>query len=172
MPNGVRHVRLIKSEKADYLVPIATQNGQAYKAYSAGENAFVEIFETSDGRWLGEAVSVFKANQIGAQPRWPALYPEARLVMRIFKGDLIALELQGKWTIMVVHRLDAAANRFKLAAHNEAGNLDQRHADPVDPFRWLMASYNTLKARGAERVRVDELGRPWRVEAEHRQRVA
>ena len=30
---------------------------------------------------------------------------------------------------MVVHRLDAAANRFKLAAHNETGNLDERHSD-------------------------------------------
>jgi CRISPR-associated endonuclease Csn1 len=169
MPNGVRHVRLIKSEKTDYLVPIATRNGQAYKAYSAGENAFVEIFETADGRWLGEAVSVFRANQAESEPRWPVLHPDAKLVMRIFKGDLIALELQGKRTIMVVHRLDAANNRFKLAAHNEAGNLDQRHADPADPFRWLMASYNTLKGLSAERVRVDELGRPWRVAPEQRQ---
>ena len=66
---------------------------------------------------------------------------------------------------MVVHRLDAAANRFKLAAHNETGNLDKRHAAPndVDPFRWLMASYGTLRERAAERVRVDELGRVWRV---------
>jgi len=64
---------------------------------------------------------------------------------------------------MVVHRLDAANTRFKLAAHNETGNLDQRHADAADPFRWLMASYGTLKSMGAERVRVDELGRLWRV---------
>ena len=66
---------------------------------------------------------------------------------------------------MVVHRLDVAASRFKLAAHNEAGNLDNRHAESndIDPFRWLMASYNTLKERGAERVRVDELGRIWRI---------
>ena len=66
---------------------------------------------------------------------------------------------------MVVHRLDAAANRFKLAAHNETGNLDKRHAESndTDPFRWLMASYGTLKERGAERVRVDEMGRVWRI---------
>ncbi len=64
---------------------------------------------------------------------------------------------------MVVHRLDAAANRLKLAAHNEAGNLDERHSDGDDPFRWLMASYNTLKSMKAERVRVDEIGRVWRL---------
>jgi CRISPR-associated endonuclease Csn1 len=67
---------------------------------------------------------------------------------------------------MVVRQLDAAANRFKLAGHNETGNLDKRHADPNDPFRWLMSSYNTLRGMKATRVRVDELGRPWRVAAE------
>jgi CRISPR-associated endonuclease Csn1 len=73
---------------------------------------------------------------------------------------------------MVVHRLDAAANRFKLAPHNETGNLDKRHAEDneIDPFRWLMASYNTLKAMNAERVRVDELGRIWRVRPEEAER--
>jgi CRISPR-associated endonuclease Csn1 len=67
---------------------------------------------------------------------------------------------------MVVHRLDAAAGRFKLAPHNETGNLDRRHAtdNDIDPFRWLMASYGTLKKMAAEQIRVDELGRVWRVQ--------
>lgn len=91
--------------------------------------------------------------------------------MRVFKGDLIALDLAGIRTVMVVHRLDAAANRFKLAAHNETGNLDQRHTDETDPFRWLMASYNKLKAMNAERVRTDELGRLWRVAPEEAARA-
>jgi CRISPR-associated endonuclease Csn1 len=86
--------------------------------------------------------------------------------MRIFKGDLITLDFNGQRAVMVVRQLEASASRFKLAAHNEAGSLDQRHADEADPFRWLMASYNTLKAMNAERVRVDELGRPWRVKSD------
>ena len=163
LPNGIRHVRLTKAEKAEYLVTLRDKSGKPYKSYSAGENAFVEIFETPDGKWLGEAVSIFKANQNNSPLRWPTGYPGARPIMRVFKGDLISLDLEGRRTIMVVHRLDAAANRFKLAAHNETGNLDQRHADETDPFRWLMASYGTLKAMNAERVRVDELGQLWHV---------
>ncbi len=166
LPNGVRHVRLTKTEKPNYLVPISSNDGAAYKAYSAGENAFVDIYETPDGRWAGEATSLFEANQSGYTPRWRSKRPDARFIMRVFKGDLIALDLAGVRTVMVVHRLDAAANRFKLAAHNETGNLDQRHTDEGDPFRWLMASYNTLKAMNAERVRTDELGRLWRVTPE------
>lgn len=163
MPNGLRHIRLLKPEKPEYLVPVSDKTGLPYKFYSAGENAFIEVFESLDGQWRGEAVSVFKANQKASEPDWPKTYPGARLVMRVFKGDLVALESNGQRTIMVVHRLDASANRFKLAAHNEAGNLDQRHADGDDPFRWLMASYSTLKRLQAERVRVDEIGRVRRI---------
>jgi CRISPR-associated endonuclease Csn1 len=172
LPNGIRHVRLIKTEKPEYLVTLRDQSGKPYKAYSAGENAYVEIFETPDGKWNGEAISTFKANQKGNELRWPAKHPGARLVMRVFKGDLIALEKMGQRTLMVVHRLDAAAGRFKLAAHNEAGNLDERHKDAIDPFRWLMASYGTLKTMKAERVRVDELGRPWRVHPQQAQHAS
>ncbi len=166
LPNGIRHVRLTKSEKPEYLVSVQNKSGKPYKAYSAGENAFVDIFEMSDGKWSGEAMSVFRANQKDTTLRWREKHADARFVMRLFKGDLIGLDYKGLRTIMVVHRLDAAAGRFKLAPHNETGNLDERHNDANDPFRWLMASYNTLKTMGAERVRIDELGRPWRVRPE------
>lgn len=170
--HGLRHVRILKAEKPDYLVPVKDRNGVAYKAYSAGENHCVEIFEMANGKWDGEAVRRFDANVKNAGPRkphqlrWKSGHPGAKLVMRIHKGDLIRLEHDGRTKIMVVHRLDAAAGRFKLAEHNETGNLDKRHAtnSEIDPFRWLMASYNTLKSMNAVPVRVDELGRVWRVQ--------
>jgi CRISPR-associated endonuclease Csn1 len=164
--HGLRRVRLLKPEKPQYLVPVHDRRtGAPYKAYSAGENFCIEIFETPDGRWNGEAVRRFDANQNGDGPRWRREHPDAKLVMRIHKGDLIRLENDGNGAIMVVHRLDAAARRFKLAPHNETGNLDRRHAtdNDIDPFRWLMASYGALKSMGAVPVRVDELGRPWRI---------
>lgn len=169
---GLRHVRILKKEKSEYLVPIADPaTGAIYKAYSAGENFCVEVFETAEGKWDGEAIRRFDANKKNAGAKtphvalWRAQNPGARLVMRIHKGDLIRLEHEGETKIMVVHRLDAAAGRFKLAAHNETGNLDKRHAtdNEIDPFRWLMASYGTLKKRSATPVRVDELGRVWRI---------
>jgi CRISPR-associated endonuclease Csn1 len=164
--HGVRHVRLLKREQPQYLVPVADDSGQAFKFYSAGDNAYVDIVETEDGKWLGEATTVFQANQPGHIPAWRRAQPACRFIMRVHKGDLIRLEREGATVVMVALRLDAAANRFKLAAHNETGNLDQRHANPEDPFRWLMASYGTLKTMKAERVRVDTLGRVWRVPAE------
>ncbi len=164
--NGIRHVRLTKAEKPEYLVTLRDKSGKPYKSYSAGENAYIEIFETPDGKWHGEAMSVFKANQPGAKLDWRTEYPDARLVMRVFKGDLIALSVNGQRTIMVVRILNASHNRFELVAHNETGNFGDRHKDKDDPFKWLTPAYNKLKAMNAEHVRVDEIGRLWRIRSE------
>ena len=157
---GHRRIRLLKREAPDYLVPIRDRNGDVYKAYSAGDNLYVEVYETPDGKWQGEGVTVFQANQKGYRPAWRHRQPTARLVMRVYKGDMIKLEDIGADRVMKVHRLDVSANRFKLAAHDEAGNLDQRHAasNDEDPFRWLMASYSTLQKMRARPVRVDPIG--------------
>ncbi|MGB8842475.1 MAG: hypothetical protein WCC64_15555, partial [Aliidongia sp.] len=160
LPGPIRHVRLTKTEDPAYLVPVRDPSGKVYKAYSAGQNAFVDLFEDADGKWLGIATNVFQANQPNYRPARPA---GTRFIMRVFKGDLIALDLDGGRRVMVVRRLEPSAGRFRLAGHNETGNLQQRHADPDDPFNWLIISYNPLKAARAERVRVDELGRVWRV---------
>ena len=141
-------------------------------ANAGTENFCVEVFATQEGKWEGEAIRRFDANKKNAgakaphTPRWRSTQDDAKLVMRIHKGDLIRLDHDGREKIMVVHRLDASANRFKLADHNETGNLDKRHAtdNDIDPFRWLMASYGTLKKLNAVPVRVDELGRVWRID--------
>ena len=162
--DGIRHVRLLKPMDAAFLVPVAADGGTPYKAYAAGENAFVDILETPRGKWVGEAATIFQANDKGWRPAWTA-DETLRFVMRVFKGDMIRLERDGRTEIMVVRQLDAASNRFKLAPHNEAGSLQERHDNPDDPFRWLMASYNTLRQMKAVRVRVDALGTLWRVDA-------
>ena len=176
LPHGIRHVRLVDTKEPEYMVPVRRKTGDIYKQYFGGENAFVEIFETVDGQWHGEAMLVFTANQKSSSLNWRKQYADASFVMRIHKGDLIALNVDGQRIVMVVRQLDASNNRFKLAAHNEAGQLQDRHEKKKDqykddPFRWLMASYNTLKAMNAERVRVDELGRLWRIAPEEAARA-
>lgn len=163
--HGLRHVRLLKVKETQYVVPIKDRRtGAIYKAYELDENFCVEIYEAPDRRWRGEPISFFDANREDYTPKWKKETPEAALIMRVHKGDLVRLDYEGQPKIMVVHRLDAAAGRFKLAAHNETGKLDDRHEADIDPFRWLMASYETLRKMNAVPVRVDELGRVWRVQ--------
>jgi CRISPR-associated endonuclease Csn1 len=165
--HGLHSVRVLVPEDPAYTVSIASrQTGRPYKAYAAGENLFIDIFETEKGKWAGRAVTRFQANQTkGAKVLPPS---EGKHVMRIFKGDLIALDYKGVRTVMVVRQLDASNNRIKLCPHNETGNLQTRHDTDIeiDPFRWLMAAYNALKSMNAVPVRVDDLGRVWRIKTD------
>lgn len=155
---GVKRIRVLVPEDPAFAVAIADRkSGQPYKAYAAGKNLFVDIVEMDDGRWVGRAVTRFKANQPDQGSPMPG-----KPIMRIFKGDLIALDHKGVRTVMVVRQLRQSI--CLLAPHNETGNLQARHENELDPFRWLMPSYSTLKSLNAEKVRVDELGRVWRVE--------
>ncbi len=157
---GLRRVRVLVAEDPAYTVGIASRrDGSVYKAYAAGENLYVDIIEDARGRWVGRAVTRFQANQPGSIP--PA--PEGRPVMRLFKGDLLAVDHRGVRTVVVVRQLRQSLTF--LAPHNETGNLHARHGadNEIDPFRWLMPSYGSLKSMNAERVRVDELGRVWRL---------
>lgn len=162
---GLRRVRLLKSKKPEYLLQLhGAVRTSPYKAYAADTNLFVEIFELTDGRWQGEAVTVHQANQQGHILRWPSKFPDAKLLMRVYKDDLVHINHDGLSKVVRVVRLEPSASRIRLAAHNETGALQERHDNPDDPFRWIFGQYDRLKEWEAKRVRVDELGKVWRVE--------
>ena len=164
LPSGIRHVRLLKPEKPEYLVQVRDGAGKPYKSYSAGKNAFVEIFETGDGEWRGEPVTVFQANQGKFESKWPSDFPGSRLIMRVYKGDMVRIDHEGKVKLTTVERLEPSAKRLRLAEHYESGSLQKRHEDSADGFNWVFGYYSKLKEWHAEVIRVDELGRAWRVQ--------
>lgn len=163
LPNGIRHVRLTKTEKQEYLVPILNNSGEAYKFYSAGENAYVDILHSPEGRWIARATTVFQANQKNGTPYGPSDGVKDRFVMRVFKGDMLRIDHDGRSKIVKIVRLSPSNNVLYLVEHNEAGVFQTRHDDKSDPFRWIFANFDKLREWSAERVRVDGLGRLWRV---------
>lgn len=160
--NNIRRVRVLKTDQS--AVAIAHGNGRFRKAYVPGDNHRLEIFETDNGDWNGEAVTVFDANRKGFQPRWMQTEPRPRLVMRVHKGDLVEADFGEGRSIYRVVRLEPSAKRIRLVSHRDAGNYEARHKDPRDPFRWNFATYARLKEAGAQRVRVDPIGRVTPVE--------
>jgi CRISPR-associated endonuclease Csn1 len=88
----------------------------------------------------------------------------AEPVMRVFKGDMLRIDHEGKSKIVKIVRLSPSNNVLYLVEHNEAGNFQNRHDDKDDPFRWIFANFDKLREWNAELVRVDELGRVWRVQ--------
>jgi CRISPR-associated endonuclease Csn1 len=163
--HGLRHVRIFKAEKPEFLVAVKDgRTNVAYKAYSSGKNLFVEIFELPDGTWDGEAATFFQANQLEHAVQWSLRFPGSRFVMRVYKDDLLRIDHEGDSKIVRVVRLEPSANRIRLAPHNETGVLQDRHENPNDPFRWIFGQYDRLKEWKAVPVRVDELGRVWRIQ--------
>lgn len=161
-----RRVKLLKRENPEGLIEIRHGPGGRFsKFYTKGAQHHIDIVELPDGSWTGEAVSVFDANQPGFTPRWTADGGIGRLVMRLHKGDLVEVEHKGARRVMRVYQLEPSANRIRLAGHNEAGALQNRHADADDPFRWFIASYSRLKSGGARPVRTDLLGRVFYLDA-------
>lgn len=153
---GIRRVRVLKTEKSVRVV----RHGDGYtKAYSPGDNHRVEIYRLANGDWAGEGVTVYDANRPGFEPAWRRKHPDAELVMRVHNGDLIEGDFGNGRSIARVYRLEPSAKRVRLALHNEAGSINDRHNDPDDPLRWIFGSYARLKEAGARRVRVDPIGR-------------
>jgi CRISPR-associated endonuclease Csn1 len=159
--NPMRHVRLLKPEAAT--VEICNRRGEAYKALVPGENWCMDVVSLKDGNgghvWKGFATSVFEANRKGWRPQWERDRIGGKLVMRLHKGDCVEiLDKDGERRIKRVVRLSPSNGIVYLVGHNEAGDLQKRHDDPDDPFRWDFANIGGMRAREGRKVHVDELG--------------
>lgn len=158
---GLRHVRVMTKEAKPILMPDAA--GKIYKGLIAGEIHHIDLFADARGRWTGRAATLFEARKT-ALPDGRAAPPQAQegesFVMRLHKGDKVMLEKDGETIVYRVYRLEPANGRFRLAPHHEGGELDKRHNEDneLDPFRWLIISYDVLRKHGARRVTVDRLG--------------
>ncbi|MEQ8654897.1 MAG: type II CRISPR RNA-guided endonuclease Cas9 [Kiloniellales bacterium] len=162
---SLRHLRLLEVRAEEYLVPISDKGGQVYKAMIAGKNHCIDIVEMCDGRWEIRSTSVYQANQEQPDLRSLDEVGEHRLVMRVHKGDSIRLDGPGGPTYWLIHRLEPSSKELRLAQLHEAGALQKRHSasEEEDAFRWYRPKVHRLKDIGAVHVRIDEIGRPWRV---------
>jgi CRISPR-associated endonuclease Csn1 len=155
--HGMRRVRVGKDDVSAVEI-YDRRTGKAYKAVAPGENHHVDIVQMRDGSWKGFAVTVFEANQKGFRPKWEREKLGGKLVMRLHKGDAVELESGGVRIVKYVQQIWMKQNLVVLAEHNEGGDLQKRHQDADDPFRWDFANIGKLKERGCVAVKVDELG--------------
>jgi CRISPR-associated endonuclease Csn1 len=152
---GIRRVRVLKTKKP---VEVVTHGAGFKKGYLPGDNHLLEIFELPDGSWSGEVVTEFEANNPAHRVSWRSEHPNAVLVMRLHKSDLIEADFGEGHRIFRVYQLEPSARRVRLSPHNMAGNADERTSSN-DPLRRRFGVYSNLKKAGARRVRVDAIGR-------------
>ena len=153
--DGVRHVRV--HERMSGVIQIRDQSNRAYKAYKADANAFMDIFKLPNGRWSGETVRVFDANQSDFVSGRQTKHRDAEFLMRLHIDDLIAVG-KGK-TRRVLRVVQLSGQKILCADSYEGGSLKKRHNDPSDPFRWFQKNANTMRQERLRRLGVDELGK-------------
>jgi CRISPR-associated endonuclease Csn1 len=109
--------------------------------------------------WKAFAATLFEVNQPGWRPLWEREKMGGKLVMRLHKGDMI--EIDDKDGLRRVKRVVSLWGEEKLAVlapHFESGQLDKRHKDEGDSFRWDFAGVAGMLARNATKIHVDEAG--------------
>ncbi len=160
--NPVRHVRLLKPE-ASCVEIINRETDKPYKALVPGQNWCMDIVSVRDGNgsfeWKGFAATYFEVNRKGWRPQWERDKIGGKLVMRLHKGDLVEIDdRDGVRRVKRVVRLAPSNNLVYLAGHNEGGDLQKRHDDADDPFRWDFANIGGMAARNARKVKINEIG--------------
>ncbi len=150
---GIRRVRLL--ERIGQPIPIGNRRtGAVYKLFKGDSNFAYDLFATPNGRWTGTIISLFAANQADGRSPTP---PGCKPVMRLFKDDMVALDVAPHRRIMRVVKF--SQGRIVLADQHEAGALKARNEDKTDPFRYLTVSPDRLRQVRGRRITVSPTGR-------------
>ncbi|MDA8915333.1 hypothetical protein N9J51_03645, partial [Alphaproteobacteria bacterium] len=148
---GIKSLRILETLS---IIPVTDQSGRAYKGYKGDGNAYMEIYEEPDsGKWKSEIVSRFDANQKSFVPGWRKSNPTAKIVMRLRTNDLVKLSDDN--SIYRVQKL--SGGEITMASHIEA-NVDARHRDKDDPFRYFTTSATSLQKRSGVKLNISPTG--------------
>jgi CRISPR-associated endonuclease Csn1 len=160
LPDGktIRRVRVGKEDESAVALR-DRRTGRPYKAVTPGENHHIDIVQMRDGSWKGFAATMFEVNRADWRPIWEREKLGGKLAMRLHKGDAVEVDDDdGVRRVKTVVRIEPSAGRVRLAAHNEGGDLQKRHDDHDDSFRWDLATISRLRDRQCIAVRIDETG--------------
>ena len=165
---GIRHVRIAEIASP---VWITHGKGRHKKGYLPGGNDRFEVWELSCGTWDAEVVTMFDAHRPDFVPRMRREHHNARKIMSLKKGDMVAYNdpETGNRIVAIVRKFDQRNKQLYLDPHNEAGDLDKRERERT--YKPLRPRPNPLKGYKPRQVRIDEIGQvfdpgPWWEKAE------
>lgn len=160
-PSQFRGIRRVRIEEKLQVIPIHDAEGRAYKGYKGDANYRYDVWETLDGKWQAEVVSMFDAHQPGWQSAFHKEHPTARRVLRLQQNDMVAYEHpKDGYTIGRVVKF-GLSGQITLVGHKEAGDLKRRDSldNSIDPFKYYAPTAGGLLKAKCRQVRVDAAGR-------------
>ncbi|MBL3571594.1 type II CRISPR RNA-guided endonuclease Cas9 [Rhodovulum sulfidophilum] len=149
---GIRRVRIIKPLQEQARIPVPEQ--RPIKAYQGGSNHCFEIWQLPDGQIQSQVITTYEAHRLECHKR---PHPAAKRLLSVHKGDMLALEREGRTVVGYVQQMHVKNGLF-IVPHNEA-NADARNSDKTDPFRWIQIAARPAVDAGIRRIAVDEIGR-------------
>lgn len=155
--NPFRNLRRIRVVEPLKTIPIRDGTGKAYKGYKGDSNHRYDVWKLPDGKWVAEVVTTFDAHQPGWRSAIRQQYPTAKKILSLNQDDAVAADGGDGRIIYRVVKFNTAGQIY-LAAHNEAGALKARDAEPNDPFKYVSKAASGLRAINARQVRIDEIG--------------
>lgn len=145
-----------------------------WKAVRGNGNAYLEVYRRSDGTLGGEIVSVFDATRPHAgpdgrsrpfQPAWVRAHKGARLVMRLFGGDMVATGSGPERKLWQVSQIFVGGSTAQVllidlrCALKEKQIKADRKAKGRTDDRMATMSVGAFRKNGLRPVHVDALGR-------------
>lgn len=154
---GVRRLRLIRPAADAILLP---QNaaGAPRRAVLPKSNYAIDLVVLRDGVWRAFGVTLHDRQRKDWRPQWERLRLGGKLAMRLCKGDCVEIDSEEGRRVLRVQRLAPSNGYVWLAGLAEASDLGRRHADPLDPFRFVFLSARGMQQRRARAVDIDLLG--------------
>src|SRR6185312_3788687 len=147
---GIR--RVLRQERLSVIPIHDRRTGKPYRYVKGDGNYCYEIFRRPDGRWSGEVINLFEANQKAFLASNACAQNGQPLVMRIHKDDVLIVLQQERLRIMRVAQF--SDGKVLLVEHNEA-NASARVRK--GELQFLQASINSLKQLNARLGGVDIL---------------
>ena len=138
-------------------------NGQPYKAYKGDSNYCYELYVNERGRWVGELITTFIANQKAFRQFMSdeknyrkQTFSGKPLIMRLCVNDALIIEEGEARKIMRVAQL--SEGKIVLAEHMEGGSLRDRDKAATDHFKYMTKSPGILQNLKARRIFVTLTG--------------
>ena len=149
---NIRRVRIVEPIN---VIEIKDKSGRPYKGFMPDSNWAYEIFlNKKTGRWDGEIITTFSANQKGFAPKWRD-NPDLEFVTRIMINDMFLIEHEGKDRFMRVQKL--SRGKITLAEHQEANVAERKKSFDKSPNRLREARARKIDISPAGRVKISSL---------------